>query len=301
MGIQSCNLNLDKDNRELHPHGTLDFPCAAYLGDYTDREDSAIPWHWHEEMEIAYVNSGQVKLQIPGKTFHLKEGEAFFINSNILHYAIGEPYCQLHSLVFNPALVIGHKESVFALKYIDPLRDSNLVDGYRLSPKNANDKKMITCFIDAYQGNISEQDGFEFIVRENLSRICFYLYDKNKDKIETEDTSPGQDQIRIRRMLDFIHEQYTENINLAQVAEAANIGERECLRCFQRVLQVSPMQYLIKYRIMQGAALLTLLPDSTISDISMQCGFASPSNFTLLFQRFFRCSPRDYRKRQGGL
>ena len=118
MGIQICELNLDKDNRELHPHGTLDFPCAAYLAPYTDSEDSAIPWHWHEEMEMVYIQSGQMKLQIPGKTFHLKEGEVFFINSNILHYAIGEPFCQLHSLVFHPTLIIGHKESVYATKYI---------------------------------------------------------------------------------------------------------------------------------------------------------------------------------------
>ncbi len=294
----TCQLNLDKDNRELHPHGTLDFPCAAYCTTYIDTEESAIPWHWHEEMEMVYIQSGQMKLQIPGKTFHLKEGQSFFINGNILHYAIAEPLCELHSLVFHPTLMIGHKESVFATKYINPLNDCNVLDGCEIIPKDAYDKNMISCFIDAFQGISLETNGFEFIARENLSRICFSLFEKYKYKIETDDTNPSQDGIRIRKMLDFIHEQYMENISLSQVAKASNIGERECLRCFQRILQVSPMQYLLKYRIMQGAALLIQLPENTISDISMQCGFASPSNFTLMFQRFFRCSPREYRKRQ---
>lgn len=298
MAIDNCVLNLDKDNRELYPHGTIDFPCAAYRMTYTDNEEYAIPWHWHEEMEMVYVHSGQMKLQIPGRTLHLKEGEAFFINGNILHYGIAEPVCMLHSLVFHPALIMGNPESVFARKYINPLNNGNVLDGCEMIKTDGRDRDMIRCFVDAFKAITLESSGFEFIARENLSRICFHLFDKYRYKIETDDTSPGQDGTRIREMLDFIHEQYSESISLAQIAKAADIGERECLRCFQRMLQISPMQYLIKYRIMQGASLLIQLPDVTVSDISLQCGFDSPSNFTLMFKRFFRCSPREYRKRQ---
>ena len=84
MGLQKCILNLNRANRELQPHGTPEFPIAGYAADYTHKEEDVIPWHWHAEMEILYVGSGGLKLQIPGKTFHLKQGEGFVINSNIL-------------------------------------------------------------------------------------------------------------------------------------------------------------------------------------------------------------------------
>ena len=107
---------------------------------------------------------------------------------------------------------------------------------------------------------------------------------------------PDTDNIRIQKMISFIHEHFQENLDLAQIARAADIGERECLRCFNRAFQTSPIQYLLKYRITQGASMLLRSPHSSISSIAGMCGFNSPSNFSQMFVRFFKCTPREYRK-----
>lgn len=60
-------------------------------------------------------------------------------------------------------------------------------------------------------------------------------------------------------------------------------------------MQLSPIQYLLKYRIMQGADFLLNNPANTISEISSLCGFDNPSNFSKMFKRFYNCSPREYR------
>lgn len=91
MALQNCALNLNRTGRELQPHGTPDFPCAGYSSVYTDSAGDVVPWHWHEDLEIIYVESGHLRLQVPGKTFHLKQGEGAVINSNILHFAAAEP------------------------------------------------------------------------------------------------------------------------------------------------------------------------------------------------------------------
>ena len=57
MGLKECGLNLSRDNKELKPHGTIDFPCAGYSSSYRDSEDDIIPWHWHPELEILYIKS----------------------------------------------------------------------------------------------------------------------------------------------------------------------------------------------------------------------------------------------------
>lgn len=287
LGLQTCSLNLNRGSKELQPHGTVEFPCAGFSSQYTDRADDAIPWHWHEELEILYLKEGSLKLQIPEKTIPLTQGEGFVINSNILHYAAADPYCKLHSIVFHPSLIMGNADSVFAEKYILPLIGCGRFDGCRLPLKDE--------FTAAFDALASDAFGYEFTVREALSRICLNLYQSYAPDLDGY-VRPDMDSARIHKMLDFIHEHFMEDLDLTLIAKAAHIGERECLRCFSRVIQVSPMQYLIKYRVTQAASLLLRNPDKSIAEISIQCGFESPSNFSQMFKRYYRCTPREYRK-----
>jgi AraC-like DNA-binding protein len=296
MALQKCGLNLNKNRLELHPHGTLDFPCAGYCSQHTNNSDDVIPWHWHEEIEMIYLLSGQLKLKVPGKTFYLHQGEAIFINSNILHFAAAEMHCEIHSLVFHSTLITGQDKSIFAQKYISPLINCVALDSCHLSLDFNWEIQIITNFIHAFEAISFESPGYEFIIRENLSHLCLTMYQQYESEIKKGYTEQNQNSIRIRKMLDFMHEQYSEDLTLAQIAKSADISERECLRCFQRGIQISPMQYLLKYRVTQGAAMLLQTPNSSISEISIQCGFNSSSNFSQMFKRFFKCTPRNYRK-----
>lgn len=296
MALHECTLNLDRTHRELRPHGTIDFPCAGYSGKYTCRADDEIPWHYHGEIEVVYIYRGNLEVQIPGKTFHLKQGESVFINSNILHRAIAEPYCELHSLVFSTLLVTGTQNSVFAERYIEPLIHSSILDGCLFRADGGWQQKIISSFVDAFKAITTDAFGYEFLVREHLSHLCVLLCQQYEPNYNQTYPETNNDEIRIRRMLDFIHSHYAENLELSQIAQSADIGERECLRCFQRSIQVSPIQYLIKYRLMQGASMLSESSNRSISEISIQCGFDSPSNFSKMFRRFFECTPKEYRR-----
>lgn len=233
-------------------------------------------------------------LKIPSRSFYIEEGDAFVINSNILHYGIGAGRCRLHSLVFSPALACGNEDSVFARKYIYPLISCECFSGMPFSHSAHQD--VISWFCNAFDAMQREPRGFEFTVRENLSRICLFLADEFEDKLNAQDSSHSQDNLRIRKMLEFIHKNFSNDISLSDIARTADIGERECLRCFQKTIQLSPIQYLLKYRIMQGAEMLLCCPESSISDIALSCGFDSPSNFAGTFKRFYNRTPREYRK-----
>ena len=136
---------------------------------------------------------------------------------------------------------------------------------------------------------------YEFIVREKLSRICLFLYGEFGPRADTRNIPLDQDGFRIRKMLAFIHKNYADDISVAEIAGMADISERECLRCFQKTIQLSPIQYLLKYRIMHGAEMLLENPADSISEIATSCGFDSPSNFSKIFKRYYNCTPREYR------
>lgn len=297
MGLDHCGLNINRANKELKPHGTVEFPCAGYAAHYYDKPEDSIPWHWHEELEIAYIKKGTLKLKIPTKSYELNEGDCIAINSNVLHYAIAQPQCELHSVVFSPLLITGNSTSVFATKYLQPLTNCSLFDGYVWRAKEQ--KKIIASFINAFEALVNDKAGYEFIVREHLSRLCLFLYEQLAEEISMNEETQNQDNIRIRKMLDFIQEHFSQHFTLAEVAKIVDIGERECLRCFQRTIQLSPMQYLLKYRMMQAATLLQRDLSKNILEISNMCGFDSSSNFSKMFKRFYNCTPREYRKRHN--
>lgn len=293
MALQECGLNLDKASKELQPHGTLDFPCAGYSSSHTESPEDLIPWHWHEELEIVYMESGQMKIKIPSKSFLLEQGDCVVINSNVLHYGAAVGTCTLRSLVFSPALITGMQDFVFAHKYMQPLMACSRFDGYFI--KSTENKDAAQWFNRAFDALAEDCYGYEFTVREMLSRICLFLCRELNPQAKAQAGSLNQDSIRIRKMLAFIHKNFDDDISLAEIAGAADISERECLRCFQKTIQLSPIQYLLKHRIMRGAELLLGNPADSVSEIAALCGFDSPSNFAKLFKRFYRCTPREYR------
>lgn len=150
----------------------------------------------------------------------------------------------------------------------------------------------------AFEALAQDRYGYEFTVRENLSRICLFLYGEFKPQADTQNAALNLDALRIRKMLDYIHRNYENDISVSEISGAAGISERKSLRCFRKTVQLSPSQYLLKYRIMQGAEMLLRNPAASISEIATMCGFDSPSNFTKIFRRFYNCSPREYRKQK---
>lgn len=297
MGLQKCGLNLNHDQQELQPHGTLEFPCAGYTTQLKNRPEDIIPWHWHDEMEIVYVKSGQLKLFIPSKVYNLEQGDCIILNARIIHHATTTKECEINSIVFSPSLIAGNKDSIFARKYVVPLSACSSFDGFQLRAQHNGDT--IDNFVEAFHALLNDFLGYEFVVRENLSRLYLYIYKQFEYEIEIGETGLNQDNQRIIKMIDYIHKNYFNPIGLTEIAKVVDVSERECLRCFQRTIGISPIQYLLKYRIMTGANLLVKTPSNSISDIGSLCGFDSSSNFSKLFKRFYNCTPREYRNEKS--
>jgi len=71
---------IDGSGRELQPHGTADFPCAAY-----ETEDTGFPWHWHEEFEAISVLSGELEVAAGDRRLRLSSGQAVLLSPGAPH------------------------------------------------------------------------------------------------------------------------------------------------------------------------------------------------------------------------
>lgn len=293
MILNECGVRVNDSLKELKPQGTIDYPCNAYSSFHSCHQEDDIPWHWHEELEIIYIRTGQMEIMVPSKSLTVNEGEMIVINSNVLHYGKSIADTQINSFVFSTSLISGGENYIFYKKYIKPLLSLNKFDFFNI--KKEDNQDMIELFLRAFKATDIEEIGYEFIVRENLSKIVMYLY---KELFDNDTSFKNEDNLenkRVKQMLKYIHENYDSNISLHDIAESANISERECLRCFKKTIQLSPIQYLLKYRIMQGASLLLNDGGKTISQIANLCGFNSASNFSKTFRKLYNLSPKEYR------
>lgn len=104
----------------------------------------------------------------------------------------------------------------------------------------------------------------------------------------------GDERWAVRRARGLIHEQYREDLLLAELAEAADLSPFHLLRVFERETGLTPHAYLMQVRVQAARELLAgPLP---LAQIAAEAGFADQSHLTRAFKRQFGLTPGRYRK-----
>ena len=296
MALSECMTTVNEQGMELIEHGSALFPAACY---YDNLAEEDVPWHWHEELELILVSEGESVVAEGTEKYIIKEGNGIFINSGILHAAWKhtEGACRFHSIVFHPRLVGGSADSVFWQNYLRPLMEDGTLSGVYLDRDTEWQREILTFLEHAWQSDVAEQPGYEFEVRENLSRIVSCLVLRKPAPGKTLSEKCLREEGRMKLMLQYIQEHCEEEVTVTGIAESASVSISECLRCFHNTIGVPPIQYVLQYRLQMAAGLLAET-DRKIADIGMQCGFQDLSYFARMFRRLKGCTPSEYRKRK---
>ena len=116
-------IRMDKENRELKAHGSYEFPVNISYEQLSRYERGSFSWHWHPEIELTFVLSGQIGYQVNGKSYVLKEGDGIFCNTNALHsgHMIDGMDCVYISTTFAPRFLYGFSNSVIQTRYVEPV------------------------------------------------------------------------------------------------------------------------------------------------------------------------------------
>ena len=71
--------------KELKKHGSDHFPFLVSYQRLSEYDSNSFLWHCHPEIEITYIKKGSMHYRVNNRSFHLKEGDIIFCNSNALH------------------------------------------------------------------------------------------------------------------------------------------------------------------------------------------------------------------------
>ena len=272
---------------------TPDFPYRADIVDINALHKSTYPWHYHDDVEFFYMKEGSIEYDVPGKSVVFAEGEAGFVNTAVMHQTRAKTlHCIQEEHIFTSALLSSPATHRADSLYILPLISASGLDIVKFEKEVS--ERTIEIMQRAMKIFDEKAFGYELEIRSLMTSLWLLTLKVCKEKSLLE-KKESADSIRIRKMALFIDEHFGESLSLSDIASAADIGERECCRCFSRMLKTSPMEYLLGVRVNKAQLLLSSSSD-TVESIAEQCGFSSGSYFSKVFKARTSLSPREFRK-----
>jgi AraC family transcriptional regulator len=103
--------------------------------------------------------------------------------------------------------------------------------------------------------------------------------------------SPWQE----RRAKELMNSQMDQGLSIARIASECSLSRSHFSRAFKKNTGVSPRDWFLQVRLDKAKGLLTDT-DLTISQISLDCGFADQSHFTRVFTRVLGVTPFTWRR-----
>ena len=79
------SLTLGDNSEELLSEESGGLPFLCYFDESRLFTGNHIPWHWHDRIELNYVEEGTFRFHSPDVEFEAGPGEVVFINRNIMH------------------------------------------------------------------------------------------------------------------------------------------------------------------------------------------------------------------------
>ena len=288
-----CNKILtDEDFMEIKQHGTSDCPFQYYYDDLEFFDFHCIEWHWHREFEFLYVESGEIICGIGEKQIILSKGDAIFINSKILHRFYASSGGVIPNFVCMPEFIAPENSLVYK-KYILPIISSNMsFQCFQIAEPWQARIIQIMIKIMGTQENEKIRELSTLALLQDLWLI-FYENVKlsDKEKMQTVDEAA---QKRVQLMMQYIHENYNHELSLDEIASYIGISKSTALNLFQRFLHITPVSYLIGYRL-QAASWLLKNTNKKVKTIAYESGFRNVDYFCRLFKKRYHLTPSEYR------
>lgn len=246
---------------------------------------------------VCFLERG-MRYLVAGQTFDAHEGDALYMDAGVPRLALpnDDVPSVAGSLAVHPSVLYGSKDSVLWTKYLQILEYPAVPHAILLRHDGDEwERRAARLILEAWEAVTCEIEFFEETARHSLTLALLIIAEHLTAERNAEGRQPSKRNVdRLKKMMSFIEDHYSEDITLQQIADAANVSIREVQREFQEVMSERPMSYLANYRLAKAAELIQTT-DQKIGDIAIACGFNSQSYFTKCFCSHYGIRPTMYR------
>ncbi len=278
---------------ELKVRGSEKFPIEIYRID-SRHPEYEMASHWHREVEIISVKSGEFSLRLGESEYPLCGGEVTIVSPDTVHGAIPKD-CVYECIVFDAEafLSVGVDMGGFAESF---LRGEVSADGVVFS-SDSRCGRIVAALSDAM---LLRDEAEKFSVASCLYALFGCMLSEKLCRPCDKDNSPisGKNAAKLKKALNYIRSNYTGSVTLAALSEISGMSPKYFCTFFRRMTRQTPFEYLNSYRI-ECAAKQLISGNAPVTDIAFGCGFNDLSYFIKVFKRQKGMSPTEYRKKVG--
>lgn len=290
--MMSTDRGLLPQQKENVRHGEAGFPIQRYRttlhAAYQD-----VPTHWHEEAELTLVVRGASTYTVQLESEQVKEGDVIFVPPQVLHaVTTGGGEMESDTFVFHMNLLGGGSGDVCTLRYLAPLSAQKLTPPTVIRPGHPVYEPLLRLIREMNRTWEMKAVGYELLIKAQLLTALAWLMpycikDSEELALRTEHAE------KIKTALEFMDQNYGEEIAIADVAAACYFSQYHFMRFFKKYMGVSCGEYLKNLRL-EKAAQSFARGNTGILDVAMDSGFRNLSYFYREFQKKYGFTPKQF-------
>lgn len=249
--------------------------------------------HWHSALEIIVPIDNWYDILIGETTYHSVPGDIMLIPPRELHALKAPESGSRFIYLFDVSFFFGLQ----GFAGIQPILSDPLHLTRNSCPGIYDEACRILALIreEYFSGNEFSTlsiyslllDLFVKIARDHIDSIRLFPHTAMKQHDYAD---------RFNAVLDYIDSHYTENLQLADIADAAGFSKYHFSRLFKQYTNYTPGAYICRRRIKAAEELLEQ-QNLSVTEAAMKSGFPSISTFNRLFKKYKGCCPSEYREK----
>lgn len=246
--------------------------------------------HWHNSLEIIYITSGDLQVNMEGGTYNLKANDCIFINSGVIHST---------RCVYENTSILLQIPLSFLNKYIPHCKDSYFDFKVNINDDNyeANLDKIKTILKDMKEVKITSPQAGNLRFTGLLFEFLFQLYTNFRIPIGNKNMeSRALDLSKFQPVFEYTKINYNTPISINEIAKVVHLQPEYFCRKFKQYTGQTYLEYLNDVRISHIYKDL-INTNNTLCSILESHGFTNTKLFYRLFKEKFKCTPKDIRKK----
>ncbi|MGG1634133.1 AraC family transcriptional regulator [Paenibacillus sp. FSL A5-0031] len=247
--------------------------------------------HWHDVLEINLIKSGTGYYIINGQTFEFQEGDILLINSNDLHCAYETKDLVMQVICFDASWLLNIVR--YDSEILHPYKEMGVHFTNLLDRNEPHMNELRSLLLEIQDEHDQEQTSYGSLVYSNLIRFhaCVNRYFRREGLNRGKDSIGARQLDKMRKVIYDMQKNFAYPWTLEELAGLVYLSPSRFSDIFRRTVGTPPLLYLIHIRL-EHAVMLLETSDMKITEIALECGFRSLSNFNRLFKKHIGSCPK---------
>lgn len=253
-------------------------------------------WYIHSEVALALVKSGSVTIESATSSYSMRQGDLYFVSPNQKYKVAASDDARVEVMLLNLSNPAAVTQEFIPQNLIRGITTGNCTHFVKITPDENCYQNLLNAFNTIIMAENEKFNFFQLLVHGKLYEIFYMLF--ASELIQVFDVeSQGKKYRALRRITEYINENFCENISLDTVAQVTGLSRYYVSHLFKELMSTTFVNYVNELRLTRAAMLLTTT-DTPVIEIAGLSGFNNISNFNRAFKMFYDTTPSKYRKNE---